>query len=107
MSTASETVTKALALFVLAEGDAQTAILYGVNVGRDTDCQAAMAGGLAGALSGIGAVPNEWVELVDKATAANPYTNTQCTIKEHADGVYAAIQNRARKMHELAALMTQ
>ncbi len=107
MSTASETVTKALALFWLAKGDAKTAILYGVNAGRDTDCQAAMAGGLAGALSGIGAVPAEWVEQLDKATAANPYTNTQCTVKEHADGVYAAIQNRAAKMRELAGLLAQ
>jgi ADP-ribosylglycohydrolase len=107
MATASETVTKAIAMFVLAKGDAKTAILYGVNIGRDTDCQAAMAGGLAGALSGIGAVPNEWVEQLDKATFANPYTNTHCTIKEHADGIYAAIQNRARKVREWAALIPE
>jgi len=105
MSTASETVTKAIALFWLAKGDAKTAILYGVNIGRDPDCQAAMAGGLAGALSGIGAVPAEWVEQVDKATFANPYTNTQVTIKEHADGIYAALQKRAARMAELAALL--
>lgn len=105
MSTASETVTKAIALFWLAQGDAKTGILYGVNIGRDTDCQAAMAGGLAGALSGIGAVPQEWVDQVDKATFANPYTNMQVTIKEHADGIYAALQNRARKMRELADLL--
>ena len=30
------------------------AMKAGVNMGRDTDCQAAMAGGLAGALSGMG-----------------------------------------------------
>ena len=107
MSTASETVTKAIAMFVLAKGDAKTSVLYGVNMGRDTDCQAAMAGGLAGALSGIGAVPSEWVEQLDKATFANPYTNTQCTIKEHADGIYAAIQNRARKMRAWAALIPE
>jgi ADP-ribosylglycohydrolase len=104
-ATASETVTKALAMFVLANGDAKTAILYGVNFGRDTDCLAAMAGGLSGALSGIGAVPSEWVDIVDKATAANPYTNTLCTIKEHADGVYAALQNRARKMRAQADML--
>jgi ADP-ribosylglycohydrolase len=107
MSTASETVTKAIAMFVLANGDAKTAILYGVNMGRDTDCQAAMAGGLAGALSGIGAVPNEWVEELDKATFANPYTNTQCTIQEHADGIYAAILNRANKARAWAALIPE
>lgn len=105
-STASETVTKALAVFVHAKGDAKQAILEGVNFGRDTDCLAAMAGGLAGALSGIGAVPAEWVKQVDEATAANPYTNTVCTIKEHADGIYQALQARARKMRELADLLS-
>ena len=104
-STASETVTKALAVFEHAKGDAKTAILEGVNFGRDTDCLAAMAGGLAGALSGIGAVPEEWVKQVDVATAANPYTNTVCTIKEHADGIYGALQARARKMRALAELI--
>lgn len=98
MASAAETVSKALALFALAKGDAKTAVLYGVNFGRDTDCMAAMAGGLSGALSGIGAVPAEWVEQVDTATMANPYTNTQCTIKEHADGVYQALRSRAARM---------
>ncbi len=104
-STAAETVSKALALFVLCKGDAKTGVLYGVNFGRDTDCMAAMAGGLSGALSGIGAVPAEWVAQIDKATAANPYTNTVCTIKEHADGVYQALQARGHKMRELADLL--
>lgn len=104
MSTASETVTKALAMFVLAKGDAKTAVLYGVNLGRDTDCMAAMGGGLAGALSGIGAVPNEWVQQVDEATFANPYTNIQVKIEDHARGIYEAIQCRGKRMKELAAI---
>ena len=105
MSTAAETVSKALAMFVLAKGDAKTAVLYGVNLGRDTDCMAAMGGGLAGALSGIGAVPDEWVQQVDKATFANPYTNIQVKIEEHARGVYEALQCRARRMNELASVL--
>jgi ADP-ribosylglycohydrolase len=102
MSTAAETVTKALAMFVLAGGDARAAILYGVNLGRDTDCIAAMAGGLAGALTGIGAVPEEWVSQVDEATFANPYTNIQVTIEDHARGLYEALQSRLRRMRALA-----
>ena len=99
---ASETVSKGLAVFVHARGDAKTAVLTGVNFGRDTDCLAATAGGLAGAFSGIGALPEEWVKQVDEATFANPYTNIQCTIQEHAEGLYRALQNRARKMSALA-----
>lgn len=104
-SSAAETVSKALAMFVLAKGDAKTAVLYGVNLGRDTDCMAAMGGGLAGALSGIGAVPDEWVKQVDEATFANPYTNIQVKIEDHARGVYGAIQCRAERMKSLAALL--
>lgn len=105
MCYANETVCKALAIFVNVGGDAKQAILDGVNFGRDTDCLAASAGGLAGAFSGIGAVPQEWVDQLDKATTANPYTNTICTVKEHADGVHAALKNRAQKMRELASLL--
>ncbi len=107
MSSAAETVSKALAMFALAGGDAKTAILYGVNLGRDTDCMAAMAGGLAGALSGIGAVPDGWVKQVDEATFANPYTNLQVTIETHARGIYEAIQSRARRMQTLAYVLIQ
>jgi ADP-ribosylglycohydrolase len=97
-STASETVSKAFAVFASSKGDPKLAILTGVNFGRDTDCLAAMAGGLAGALGGVGGVPAEWIEQIDAATAENPYTNTVCTIKEHADGIHAALKNRARKI---------
>ena len=102
---ANETVCKGLAVFVNVGGDAREATLAGVNFGRDTDCLAATAGGLAGAFSGIGAVPMEWVEQVDAATHANPHTNIDCTIAKHARGIHAALQNRARRMRRLAALL--
>ncbi|MBN1400161.1 MAG: ADP-ribosylglycohydrolase family protein, partial [Anaerolineae bacterium] len=102
---ANETVSKGLAVFVHTGGDARAAVLEGVNFGRDTDCLAATAGGLAGAYSGIGALPEAWVAQVDRATAANPYTNIQCTIREHADGIYAALQGRAQRMRALAELI--
>jgi ADP-ribosylglycohydrolase len=105
MSSAAETVSKALAMFVLSRGDARTALLYGVNLGRDTDCMAAMAGGLAGALSGIGALPADWVAQVDEATFANPYTNLQVKIEDHARGVYEAIQSRASRLSEWAKIL--
>ncbi len=103
---ASETVSKGLAVFVHAGGDARQAVIIGVNFGRDTDCLAATAGGLAGAFSGIGALPEEWVKQVDKATFANPYTNVQCTIKDDADGMYSALMARAKAMQALALLLS-
>ena len=104
-SSAAETVTKALSMFVLSKGDAKTAVLYGVNLGRDTDCMAAMGGGLAGTLSGIGAVPDAWVKQVDEATFANPYTNIQIKIEDHAKGIYEALTCRGKRMRELESLL--
>jgi ADP-ribosylglycohydrolase len=104
---ANETVSKALALFVYAAADPKQAILDAVNFGRDTDCLAASAGGFAGALSGVESVPAEWIRQVDEATTQNPHTNTYCTIEEHADGIYNALQSRAKRLLELAAILAE
>ena len=101
MSSASETVSKALAIFAFSKGDPKQAILAAVNFGRDTDCLAATAGGLAGALTGVGAVPAEWIEQLDAATATNPYTNVVCTVEQHADGLYGAVRTRAVRVRRL------
>jgi len=39
-------------------------VLGGVNVGRDTDTIAAIAGAIAGAREGIGRLPMEWTQRV-------------------------------------------
>ena len=47
-------------------------------MGRDTDCVAAVAGGVAGALDGgRNLYPVKWIEQLDYATSINPYTNFQ------------------------------
>lgn len=45
-------------------GDARETILNAVNLGRDADTIAAMAGAIAGAMSGIEAIPDEWLPAV-------------------------------------------
>jgi ADP-ribosylglycohydrolase len=52
-----ESVPAAVGIFVAAKGDPLETIVGGTNIGNDTDTVAAMAGSLAGALRGIGAVP--------------------------------------------------
>jgi ADP-ribosylglycohydrolase len=64
MPDARETVPVALALFYLAGGDPRQTILFGANFGRDADTIASMAGALAGALHGVSALPEEWVEKI-------------------------------------------
>ena len=87
-----------MCLVKFAKGNLKNAILYGVNMGRDTDCLTAVAAGITGSLSGTADVPEEWIRQVDYATSVNPYTSVKKTIKENADGLYEAFQARLRKM---------
>lgn len=86
-------------------GNPRDAMIAGVNFGRDTDCLTAVAAGISGALSGADSLPPRWLSQVDHATSLNKYTNSQRTLREHADGLYAAFQARLRKMREYADLM--
>ena len=100
MSDAGEIISKGLAIFSLTRADPRQAILAAVNFGRDTDCLAAVAGGLSGALSGMSGIPPEWVAQVNEATRADPYTNSRRTIEETADALFAAFLARRRRLSE-------
>lgn len=89
-SYANEVVTKGVCIFKMVKGNTKDAIIAGVNMGRDTDCVAAVAGGISGALSGSSTILKKWIDQVDYATSLNIYTNTQRTIKETSDALYDA-----------------
>ena len=89
-------------MFKVTKGNATDAIIGAVNFGRDTDCLAAVAGGLAGALSGIQTIKQEWIDQVDEATKQNKYTNSQRTLKDTADGLYEAVLARIEKARNWA-----
>jgi len=105
ISQANEIVSKGLAVFAISKGDPKAAILTAVNFGRDTDCLAAVAGGLSGALSGTAGLPGEWIEQVNEATRQDPYTNNRRTIEEAADGLYDAFQARMRRLGGYVRMM--
>ncbi|MBM3235484.1 hypothetical protein FJZ31_04230 [Candidatus Poribacteria bacterium] len=107
MSQANEIVSKGLAVFAISQGDPKEAILTSVNFGRDTDCLAAVAGGLAGAFSGIKAIPEAWVAQVNAATRQDPYTNNHRTIEETADGLFKAFLARRQRLEEYLRLMCE
>jgi hypothetical protein len=106
-SSANEVVTKAICVFRLAQGNPKEAILAAVNLGRDTDCLAAIAGGISGALSGAGAIPEEWIKQVEYATTKMPVTNSRRSLREHADGLYEAYQARLAKMRRYLEEMSR
>lgn len=96
-SYANEVVTKGVVIFKMVQGNTKEAILAGVNMGRDTDCVAAVAGGIAGALSGSESIPADWISQLDYATSINPHTNSKRTLKENADGVYHAFKKMLKR----------
>ncbi|MHC1787432.1 MAG: ADP-ribosylglycohydrolase family protein [Christensenellales bacterium] len=104
-SYANEVVTKGLCIFQMVKGNTKDAIIAGVNMGRDTDCVAAIAGGIAGALSGGSSLPENWVKQLDYATTLNKYTNSQRTLREHSDGLYQAFQASLEKSRQYLKLM--
>jgi ADP-ribosylglycohydrolase len=106
-SQANEIVAKGLAVFAISKGDPKQAILTAVNFGRDTDCLAAVAGGLAGALSGEQAVPAQWIAQVNEATGEDAYTNDKRSIEETADGLLSAFLARRRRLEEYLRLMNE
>lgn len=61
---APEAVGLAFGAFTSARGDFRTAVLMAVNMGRDADTTAAVAGALAGALHGVRAIPRVWGEAI-------------------------------------------
>ncbi len=61
---APEAVGLAFGAFAAARGDFRTSVLTAVNMGRDADTTAAVAGSLAGALGGAGSIPPEWSSAI-------------------------------------------
>lgn len=63
-SEATHTLVVALAMFVAAEGDIYQTIVGAIMYGRDKDSYASVAGALAGALHGVNAIPEGWIQPV-------------------------------------------
>jgi ADP-ribosylglycohydrolase len=97
-SYANEIVTKAICVVRMTKGNTWEAMKAGLNMGRDTDCLTAIAGGISGALSGADPIPNDLIKQVDYATSVNPYTNSKRTLRETSDALYHALKARLARM---------
>ncbi|WP_044364282.1 ADP-ribosylglycohydrolase family protein [Streptomyces natalensis] len=64
---APEAVGLAFGAFAAARGDFARSVLTAVNMGRDADTTAAVAGALAGALGGAAAIPPAWAAAIGPA----------------------------------------
>lgn len=105
MAFANEVVTKGICVFRMCAGDVKKAVITAVNLGRDTDCTAAVAAGLCGALGGSSSIPEEWIKQVDYATSVHRFTNSKRTLRENADGLYEAFQKKLDYYREYSNTM--
>ncbi|MFF8863579.1 ADP-ribosylglycohydrolase family protein [Streptomyces sp. NPDC015139] len=64
---APEAVALAFGAYAAADGDFREAVLTAVNMGRDADTTAAVAGALAGATQGLAAIPPDWASAIGPA----------------------------------------
>jgi len=97
-SSVYENVSYAFALFKATNANVKQSVIIATNRGYDTDCTAASAGALCGALSGSAEIPQDWIAILDTGIANNPYTNAHFTNKATADGLYRALQNKVYRM---------
>ncbi|MCU0411260.1 MAG: ADP-ribosylglycohydrolase family protein [Bacteroidetes bacterium] len=64
---APEAVALAFGIVAAARGSFSEAVLGGVNIGRDADTIAAIAGAICGALHGVNVIPTEWRKRVERS----------------------------------------
>lgn len=63
---ATEAIPCVFGILAATPGDPMSAIKMGVNIGDDTDTVATMVGAVAGALYGMGNIPDEYISLINK-----------------------------------------
>ncbi|AKL65740.1 ADP-ribosylglycohydrolase family protein [Streptomyces goshikiensis] len=90
----------ALGMLLVADGAYEAAVLGAVNYGRDCDSIATMAGAIAGALGGEGAVPAAWAKQVAEASRLDLHAPA-AALTAVAREVFARDRTR-RRTHESA-----
>lgn len=96
-----EMVPCALALCLIAQGDAEQAIIGAANMGRDSDTIAAMAGELTGALGGAQALPAAWA---DKVVRMNPHPDLARVAADLCEVLVEQTESRQRVASEFLSL---
>lgn len=97
-SSVYENVTCAFAILKLSKGDVPLAVKIANNRARDTDCTAASAGGLAGALTGTSTIPVDWMKSLDEGMVNNPYTVSHLSNEATSLYLFRALENKLTRM---------
>ena len=86
---APEAVSIAFGVLIAARGEYVDSVLGAINIGRDTDTIAAIAGAIAGARVGIDAIPNDWAEHIREAKGTCIHAVAGVDIQSAADSLAA------------------
>jgi poly(ADP-ribose) glycohydrolase ARH3 len=62
----------------LSHGSVEQALGFAIGLGGDTDTVAAMAGAIAGARDGVGAIPQRWLDALEDNSVARSSFGHQC-----------------------------
>lgn len=89
---APEAVALAFGLFAAARGAFVPSVVSAVNIGRDSDTIAAMAGAMAGAMHGETAIPREWRTKVRQVSGVCVTATAGTDLVDLADALYEASQ---------------
>ncbi|MET9257909.1 ADP-ribosylglycohydrolase family protein [Streptomyces sp. NPDC003717] len=89
---APEAVALAFGAYAAADGDFRQAVLTAVNMGRDADTTAAVAGALSGATHGAAAIPPEWSSAIGPARGSCLPAMAGQHVREVADLLVAAAE---------------
>jgi ADP-ribosylglycohydrolase len=107
MAYANEITSKGIAVASKFGSSLRDTLIAAVNFGRDTDCLAAISGGIAGAVNGPADLPEEWIAQVDHATANNPHTCLRLTLAQMAGIVTDGLRAEMKRAGERAAALRQ
>lgn len=94
---APEAIGLAFGALAAAGGDFRTAVLSAVNMGRDADTTAAVAGAVAGALAGTAGIPRSWAAAIGPATGSCLAWVRGHHVLEVADALVAAAHAHAHE----------
>ncbi|MDX3089896.1 ADP-ribosylglycohydrolase family protein, partial [Streptomyces sp. ME12-02E] len=92
---APEAVALAFGAYAAADGEFREAVLTAVNMGRDADTTAAVAGALAGATGGAGAIPADWAAAIGPSRGTCLPSMRGHHVEEVADALVTAATRSA------------
>lgn len=87
-----ETFATALSVLRMCGGDPTESVIAAVNLGRDADGRAFVAGALAATLNDRHALPADWEAVLTEQVATDPYTVSHRTPQETGDGLLRALE---------------